>query len=559
MTTISDNLIDYPSFGISDEELASLRALSGAWTHAVTYCSATLPQGSALTEFVACTAMLPARLGDVLWQRRWLQAWHRLSGQGIPLADIFGLLNRAVGQVELELFGNRPQVGRLEFALFAVLRRAAVAAVSGALELAEHAASEGSRFPGEFDAIRALRALAREGKSGAIMSVSLENAQRFANLSAADLHALPALLAERLRRSLRSQDQLFRGREGEWLLLLPDAEAMAQPALIATQIVQAFDEPLHLLSGRPVRVDVKIGIAMFPIAAGEDSEPVGAARVARLTLKPEGEPFAFFDPQTDREWKRRCSLADQLLAALRADELELYLQPQVEGPDDRCIGAEMLLRWRTADGAWVPPPTIIELVEENGWRPQLTDWLLRTAMRMASELGELGIDCGLSINLLAGDLLDHDLPELLQQGLDAWRLPAERFTLELTESAMMADPGRGIVVMRQLREIGVRLALDDFGTGYSSLSYLAMLPLNEIKIDRSFVVSMFDSSERLRIVRTIIDLTHDLGMEPIAEGIEELSQREKLTELGCDRAQGYLYGKPMPLKAFIDWYRSRQA
>jgi EAL domain-containing protein (putative c-di-GMP-specific phosphodiesterase class I)/GGDEF domain-containing protein len=559
MTTTSDNLIDYPAFGISEEDLASLRALAGTWAHAVTYCSARMTQGAALTEFVACTAMLPSRLGDVHWQRRWLQAWHRLSGKGVPLADIFGLLNRAVGQVEIELFGNRAQVGRLEFSLFAVLRRAAVAAVSGALELAEHAATEGSRFPGEFDAIRALRALAREGKSGAVMSVSLENAQRFANLSASDLHALPALLAERLRRSLRSQDQLFRGRDGEWLLLLPDATAIAQPVLTATQIVQAFDEPLHLLSGRPVRVEVKIGIAMFPIAASEDSEPVGAARVARLTLKLDGEQFAFFDPQTEREWKRRCSLADQLLSALRADELELYLQPQVEGADSHCIGAEMLLRWRTSEGAWVPPPTIIELIEENGWRPQLTDWLLRTAMRMASELGEAEIHCGLSINLLAGDLLDPDLPELLQQGLDAWRIPAERFTLELTESAMMADPGRGIVVMRQLREIGVRLALDDFGTGYSSLSYLAMLPLNEIKIDRSFVVSMFDSSERLRIVRTIIDLTHDLGMEPIAEGIEEPVQREKLTELGCDRAQGYLYGKPMPLKDFINWYRSRQA
>ena len=185
--------------------------------------------------------------------------------------------------------------------------------------------------------------------------------------------------------------------------------------------------------------------------------------------------------------------------------------------------------------------------------------MIRAALRQCAALDAAGVNISLSLNLTAGDLLDPDLRELVAQCLETWRIPAGRFTFELTESAMMGDRELGLSVMKKLRELGVRLALDDFGTGYSSLSYLATLPINEIKIDRSFVINMSVSAEGLRIVRAIIDLTHDLGMCSLAEGVESIEQRDQLLALGCQDAQGYLYGKPMPRDEFITWYFARSA
>lgn len=561
MTTTSDNTayIDYTAFGIGDKNLTSLRALSDIWRRAITTSAGECPEGKALQDFVAATAELPAQLAHPRWQQSWLHAWYRLHGQGFMLTDIFRLLHRAISLVEAELFDDRPQAGRIELALFRALRASILAAASGALELGEQIAGEGSRFSGEFAAIHMARAMLRKGERGALLSVALENSQRFANLTVSDLQALPALIADRLQRPLRPQDHLYRGRDGEWLLLLPGVAAMSQPALAAAQIEQLFADPLQLLSGRSVRVEPRIGIAMFPSGDAAAVEPVGAARIARMNLQPGGEPFTFFDPLVEREWQHRHRLAESLLQALRHDGLQLYLQPQVDGGDGRCIGAELLLRWHDDENGWVSPQLFVKLLEENGWRAQFTDWLLRTTMRTATELSENGIDCRLSINLVAGDLLDTDLPEQMAQNLQAWRQPGSRFTFELTESAMMADPRRGAVVMHRLRNLGINMALDDFGTGYSSLSYLATLPINEIKIDRSFVVAMSDSAEKLRIVRTIVDLTHDLGMISLAEGIENEAQRDQLLALGCRRVQGFFFGKPMTLAEFIPWYRARQS
>ncbi len=155
-------------------------------------------------------------------------------------------------------------------------------------------------------------------------------------------------------------------------------------------------------------------------------------------------------------------------------------------------------------------------------------------------------------------MADEDLPELIAQCLDTWKLPGQRFTFELTESALLVDRNTGLSIMQRIRALGCRLALDDFGTGYSSLSYLVNLPINEIKIDRSFVVAMSDSAESLRVVRTIVDLTRDLGMLPLAEGVEDDDQRSQLLALGCTAAQGYLYSRPLPLAEFIDWYRKQE-
>ncbi|UCV28096.1 putative bifunctional diguanylate cyclase/phosphodiesterase [Ferribacterium limneticum] len=561
MTTTLDNdgFIDYAAFGVSPENLRSLRALSGIWRAAVLKVADDYGANAAFEEFCQRSLELPQMINDVAWQQRWTQAWYKLSGRGFELADMFGFFNRAIACAEADLFGEQLQVSRVQLDLFAILRRSVVAAISCAIELGEEAHRSGVGLPGELSAMRTFRQLAENGRGAAVLSASMVNRRALSHLTAGELQSLPVLLADRLAALLRPQDKVFVGHEGEWLLLLPEVQSAAQPVLAASQIRRAFGHPLVLLSGRGVSLDVAIGAAMSPEHGDDAEEIIRAARLARASLQSSNEAFAMYEPRMQEDWQRRHQLAEELREALRKDRLTMYLQPQVDVETECCPGAELLLRWQRANGEWVPPPLIVEMIEEYGWRDQFTDWLIRTALRMGVELAAAGVDVRLSLNLTAGDLLDTDLPELVAQCLETWRLPAERFTFELTESAMMVDRERGLSVMSKLRDMGIRLALDDFGTGYSSLSYLATLPLNEIKIDRSFVVGMTSSAENLRIVRTIIDLTHDLGMISLAEGVEEVGERDQLLALGCDRIQGYFYGKPMPFSDFVAWYRARQA
>ncbi len=560
MTTTLDNegYLDYGAFGIAESDLQSLRALAGIWKAALAKVAGSFGNPLLLSEFVKLSSELPVSLGDVDWQRQWMSAWHKLSGRGFSMADMFGFFNHAVALAEADLFGNQAQVGRLQLDLFGILRRCVVAAISCAIELGEEARDTEAGLPGEWAAMRMLREMGDSGRQAAVLSVSMINRQALSNLTASELQSLPGLLSGQLTSLLRPQDKAFVGHEGEWLLVLDDVGSMAQPALAASQIHRVFDHPVHLLGGRGVSLDASIGIAIYPAQGGTPDEVVQAARLARASLQNSQEPFAIFDTSMMVDLQARYQLSEELREALRKDSLMLYLQPQVE-VGQGCFGAELLLRWQRANGEWVAPPVIVDMIEEFGWRSQFTNWLVRAALRHCAELDAAGICVRLSLNLTAGDLLDTDLPELVGQCLESWRLPAGRFTFELTETAMMRDRARGLEIMSRLRDMGIRLALDDFGTGYSSLSYLATLPLNEIKIDRSFVVGMFSSIDNLRIVKTIIDLTHDLGMESLAEGVEDIAQRDQLFALGCSQVQGYLYAKPMPLLEFIAWYRAFQA
>jgi EAL domain-containing protein (putative c-di-GMP-specific phosphodiesterase class I) len=185
--------------------------------------------------------------------------------------------------------------------------------------------------------------------------------------------------------------------------------------------------------------------------------------------------------------------------------------------------------------------------------------MFRYALRLSGDLAAAGVDVRLSLNLTADDLVDDDLVDMIAQRLQTWQIGGEHFTFELTESAMMANPERGMEIFAQLRQLGFRLALDDFGTGYSSLSHLVTLPLDELKIDRSFIVAMSRSQEHRRVVRTIVDLARDLDMMPLAEGVESEEQAAMLQQMGCHRVQGVLHAAALPEAAFVAWYRRHHA
>ena len=560
MTTISDREsghVEFAAFGLSADELASLRAVLPEWEAAVDEAFGQI--GSVLVAGLAYeTRRLPVALGELAWQESWLAAWHRVHGQGASGAILCQVMNATLDGCCRQLFHNVGLVPGLHVSLYTVLRRAVLALIACAVEVIEEGAYSGSGVSGELAALSFLQVAAKTMDLLAVLSISLANRNALAHLSAIDLQELPGLLAGRLGKRLRSQDRLFSGREGEWILILPEISSMAQPALASANIQREFSHPIRLSSGKVLAFDVLVGAALLP-EHGENPEAVlGAARLARWRLEPAHENFGWFSPEIQTDWNKRFELAAEFKSALSQECLQLFLQPQIDLNGGKCVGAELLLRWQRADGEWPSPLLIMDIVDENGWRHLFTDWVFNTALSVASELNSAGVDVALSLNLTADDLLDDDLVEMVSQRFETWHLSPERFTLELTESAMMQNRERCLETMRRLRGLGFRLALDDFGTGYSSLSYLVNLPINELKIDRSFIVAMTRSDEHLRIVRTIVDLARDLDMMPLAEGVDDPAQVEHLLQMGCSRVQGFLYSKALPVNEFIDWYVTRQ-
>ncbi len=550
-----DSLIAFADYGLSDAEVRSANAMAPYWRGAVADAMRRAPPDD---EFEELLGGLVGGLSDVAWQRRWIRLWDRLGDQGVALGELFRPVFAAIETSERALLAAVGTPRTIHLDLCAAFRRAVLAACCGAIETREAVRNLRSGVSGELTALHSLDAMAAGNRRVGVVSLSLLGRDSDSHVSARDLQQLPGLIFERLQRLLRPQDLIFAGREGEWLLLLPDVDSKVQPSLAVAAIQRDFAEPVRLDSGRPVALAVTVGAALLPDHGRDADGAIRAARLARWAAAAAGEGFGWFRSEQDEAWQRRAALADELQGALLQDALELHLQPQVDLATRICLGAELLLRWRRSDGEWVPPPLAVELIEQNGWRQAFTEWLLRSAMRIAVDLQVAGIPVTLSINLTAPDLRDPDLPDLLAQYLETWDVPGDRFILELTESAMMGDRAHCLAVIARLRQLGFRMSLDDFGTGYSSLSYLVSLPIHELKLDRSFVVAMFDSEDNMRIVRTILDLANDLGMVPLAEGIDDPRQAEQLRALGCRMGQGFLYAQPMPLAEFVAWYRQRR-
>lgn len=562
MTTTSDKplgRVDLVGFGLSPEDLSSLRALAVEWSVAVDEVFAESCGEAAVSAFVGEIRLLAGKLGDPAWQDGWLRHWQKLYGHGFSVSTLSQLMSHALDRCEDILFASEKAVPRLHLALFSLLRRAVMAVVSCAVDLGEEARLAEVGLPGELAALGCLRALVGKGGQLAVLSVSVVNRDAFVHLSASDLQSLPGLVSCRIQRQLRTQDCLFAGRDSEWLLVLPEVRSMTQPALAAAYLQREFAQPIWLASGKALSCDVIVGAAMLPEHGSDPEAVIAASRLARWSLLTSHQNFGWFHPDIQADWNKRFALAAEFKAALNQETMQLYLQPQVDARSGECVGAELLLRWQRQSGDWVDPQMAMEIAEENAWRPLYTDWLFRSALRIAHDLEVAGASVRLSLNLTAGDLLDEDLVDMIAQRLETWQMGGERFAIELTESAMLLNRERCLDTLFKLRALGFRLALDDFGTGYSSLSHLVSLPVDELKIDRSFIVAMNRSEEHLRIVRTIIDLARDLEMTALAEGVEEAAQIKQLQGLGCHYIQGFFYAQPMPPEAFIAWMQAPQA
>ena len=357
-------------------------------------------------------------------------------------------------------------------------------------------------------------------------------------------------VAERLLQVVRAGDVVARLGGDEFALLMHDAdEALA--AVVAQRILAALEQPLQL-DDHKVDLSAGLGIAMWPQHATEADALLSHAEVAMYAAKRRTGGALVYDPAVDTASAANLSLLSELRQAVDGGELRLYLQPKIAIRDGSVCGAEALVRWQHPTRGLVSPMQFIPFAEQTGFIRQLTLWMFEQAAAEQVALAMLGVR-RVSVNLSTRDLLDLELPEKLDVILRRHRALAEGFCLEITESAIMDDPQRAEATLNRLAERGYKLSIDDFGTGYSSLAYLKRLPVHELKIDKSFVMAMESDAGDAKIVRSTIDLAHNLGLSVVAEGVENEAVLALLHALDCDEGQGYHMSKPMPAAEFCDW------
>mgnify|MGYP002336244454 CR=1 FL=1 len=355
-------------------------------------------------------------------------------------------------------------------------------------------------------------------------------------------------VGERLQRSLRPGDTVARFGGDEFGVILDRVGAVDDARRTAERILADMSEPFSL-GGRDWYINASLGIAMGWPGRSTPGDLFREAEVALVRAKASGGPgFVLFQPEMSAATLERVELENDLRHALERDELRLHYQPLVDLATGRIVGTEALIRWEHPTRGLVPPLSFIPLAEDTGLIVPIGRWVLETACRQARAWLDERPDAPLvmSVNLSPRQFAQPTLVAEISDILAETGLPPDRLELEITESLLLDESETSAAALRAIRELGVQLALDDFGTGYSSLSYLRRLPLDTIKIDRSFVDGIDGDNSNLPIVQAVIALAHGLGIEVVAEGIETAGQLARLRELMCDRGQGYYYARPQP-------------
>jgi diguanylate cyclase (GGDEF)-like protein len=395
----------------------------------------------------------------------------------------------------------------------------------------------------------------RRKHAGAVMLMDLD---RFKDVNDTLGHHNGDLLlqriASRLDSVLRNTATVARLGGDEFAILLTDASDRQQVVPVVRRILKVLEEPV-VVGGLALQVEASIGIAMFPEHGRTVDAVMRAADVAMYVTKEQRSGYEFYDEQRHehRHDAGRLALIGELRRAMDETELVLFYQPKVALRDGKVKGVEALARWHHPERGLLSPDEFIPLAERSNLLRPMTLYLIDTALRQANSWRSKGFDISVAVNLSMQNMLDLRLPNDLARLLTSWRLPAGSLELEITESTIMADHRRATTILSRLSKMGVRLSIDDFGTGYSSLAYLQELPVDAIKIDKSFVMEMHQDAGNATIVQSTVDLGHNLGLEVVAEGVETVESYNTLARLGCDYAQGYFLSKPLSPDKMSIW------
>jgi diguanylate cyclase (GGDEF)-like protein len=399
----------------------------------------------------------------------------------------------------------------------------------------------------------AMRSAESDGHHAGVLIVDLD---RFKEINDTLGHAHGDLmlqtLAARLKGSLRAVDTVARFGGDEFAVLFPNIDHPSEAQKLAERLLAALRQPFTV-NGVTLTVGASIGIACFPDDGDDVDLLLRRADVAMYVAKGRYGGIARYDESDDDNSVERLSLAVEVRDVAQRRELAMHFQPQVDLVTGSLVSAESLMRWQHPERGLIPPDVFIPVAENTGAIRELTAYALQTSLRACHRWRALGIDADVSVNVTAQDVLDQQLPDNIARMLEDLRLPAHCLELELTETMLMADPERAGDILAVLHRMGVRFAIDDFGTGYSSLAYLKRLPVDKIKIDKSFVLGMQRDASDAAIVASTIDLARNLELRTVAEGIEDPAAVAQLVTMGCTEGQGYAFARPLELDAFIEW------
>jgi diguanylate cyclase (GGDEF)-like protein/PAS domain S-box-containing protein len=359
-------------------------------------------------------------------------------------------------------------------------------------------------------------------------------------------------IGPRIQKLLRESDTIARLGGDEFAILLPDTDGEGARQVVA-KLEKTLEAPFAI-DGLTVTVEASIGIALYPEHGSKAETLIQRADVAMYTAKQSGCGHAVYSPEHDHYSPGRLALMGELRYAIEHDELVLHYQPKIDLQTSRVIGVEALVRWQHPHRGLIPPDEFVPLAEQTGLIKPLTLGVITAALRQLQIWHRDGLRLNMAVNLSAKNLQDPQLPDQVAELLQNAGASPEHLELEITESTIMADPARALDILTRLNRMGLVLTIDDFGTGYSSLGYLKRLPVSAIKIDKSFVRNMAEDDNDAVIVRSTIELAHNLGLTVVAEGVETQYLLDRLAALGCDAVQGYYMSRAMPADALTRWF-----
>ncbi|MFZ0159007.1 MAG: EAL domain-containing protein [Kineosporiaceae bacterium] len=364
-------------------------------------------------------------------------------------------------------------------------------------------------------------------------------------------------IGPRLRRALREVDTVARLGGDEFAILLPGIDAVEDAVAVARHLRAELQAPFQVGS-LTFHVEASIGAVISGEHGDDASTLLKRADVAMYVAKGQNLGVSAYDQDADGHSPERLALLPDLRRALDNGELVLHFQPQLALSTGVVCGAEALVRWNHPTRGQLAPDAFLPLAEHTGLIGPLTRCVLDLALAQARRWMDAGQRLQMSVNLSARNLLDDQLDVEVAELLQTHRVPAELLMLEVAESAIMAEPVRAAEVLGRLHDLGVRISIDDFGAGYTSLGQLKNLPIDELKVDRSFVITMAEDRSNQLIVRSVVDLGHNLGLRTVAEGVETAGALDALTDYGCDIAQGYHMSRPLPVEEFDRWRSARE-